>query len=199
MLFCRLAASFNKRVVGTFHRCASNAAHSKRYVLQPYRDLATEPNFVMTNRREKKRKDRHKQVSKAVFCPYCQKPAELLDDTIVYKRLHGKIWICQDCDAYVGTHKNSENHAPLGTLANAKLRELRKFAHWNFDPIWKAKMKRDNVEQSKARSLGYGWLAKEMALDVAKCHIAMFDEEQCEIAIEICKPYKERLKKHATT
>jgi hypothetical protein len=39
------------------------------------------------------------------------------------------IYLCVPCDAYVGTHKNSKDHKPLGFLANRGLREARKAAH----------------------------------------------------------------------
>ena len=78
------------------------------------------------------------EISLVVTCPYCQKPAVLEDSAVVYRwRSYGMIWRCAPCDAYVGTHKNSRQHAPLGRLANKELREWKKAAHRAFDPVWK--------------------------------------------------------------
>ena len=46
------------------------------------------------------------------------------------------IWHCWPCGAYVGVHKNSPDHAPLGRLANAELRKMKIKAHAAFDKLW---------------------------------------------------------------
>ena len=70
-----------------------------------------------------------------VVCPYCGQVAVLVDSSIVYGRSFGLIYLCAPCDAYVGTHKGSPRHAPLGTLANKELREARLKAHEILDPL----------------------------------------------------------------
>jgi len=73
-----------------------------------------------------------------VICPYCGKNAVLTDSAVVYHgRSYGMIWLCRPCWAYVGTHKNSRKHAPLGRIANAELRDWKKKVHAAFDPLWK--------------------------------------------------------------
>lgn len=48
------------------------------------------------------------------------------------------IWLCRDCDAYVGCHKNTKT--PKGRfLADKNLREARKLAHAIIDPLWREK------------------------------------------------------------
>jgi len=118
------------------------------------------------------------QVS--AYCPYCGKAAELVDISAVYRQSYGMIWLCKPCDAYVGVHKNSPKFAPLGTLATKELRKLRNQVHSLFDPRWrKGKM---------TRSSAYAWLANQMNLRVEKTHVALFDEHQCKLALEILKP-----------
>lgn len=62
-------------------------------------------------------------------CNYCNKPAEWVENKEVYGKNYGNsymIWLCRDCDAYVGCHKNTKE--PLGTMADRTLRQMRKTA-----------------------------------------------------------------------
>ena len=64
-------------------------------------------------------------------CRYCNGDVSIKDSSIIYQQSYGLIHICDSCGAFVGCHKGTSN--PLGTLANAELRELRKQAHSVFD------------------------------------------------------------------
>ncbi len=132
--------------------------------------------------------DNHR-AAEPVLCDYCQQSAELVDSVVVYGRSYGMIWLCRPCDAYVGVHKNSPRHAPLGRLANAELRYWKRRAHAAFDPLWQRKMARDRVSKSEARKLAYHWLAEQLGLSVQQCHIGMFDVATCQRVMEICAPY----------
>lgn len=128
-----------------------------------------------------------------LLCPYCGNPAELTDSAAVYHgRSYGMIYLCAPCDAYVGVHKNSPDHRPLGRLANAELRAWRKRAHAAFDPLWQTKRKFGHSKR-KARGKGYRWLAHELGIAVEDCHIAHFDVEQCKRVVEICEPILRKL------
>lgn len=112
-------------------------------------------------------------MSSAPICPYCGKKAKCQDSSVIYGRSYGPAWICPDfprCDAYVGCHPGTK--APLGRLANKELREAKKNAHSAFDPLWRSK--------KMTRSEAYKWLAEALGIEQAKCHIGMFDVEQCE-------------------
>lgn len=37
-----------------------------------------------------------------VICPYCEKPAEFVDSSVIYGRSYGMIYLCRKCGAYVG-------------------------------------------------------------------------------------------------
>ena len=113
------------------------------------------------------------------ICPYCLKHSIYIEVKRIYR--------CDPCDAQVGIHKH--NNKPLGTLANAELREARKNAHAHFDPLWAYKMKRDSLSTSQARKSAYRWLASKMGIDVDKCHIGEFNIEQCNQVINHCSPY----------
>lgn len=111
-----------------------------------------------------------------MICPYCHEPAEFISSAEFYGRDYGSnLYICRPCGARVGTHKNSKR--PLGTMANVKLRALRKICHRQFDPKWKSKQ--------MSRSAAYRWLAEKMEVPQEKAHIGMFNEEQCYKLIKI--------------
>lgn len=115
-------------------------------------------------------------------CPYCGSPVLLADSIEVYKvRSYGKIWLCSnypECDAYVGCHQGTDE--PLGTPANEALRRARNAAHAAFDPLWQC--------GGMSRSEAYRRLSVAMGIPKEKCHIAMFDEEQCREAVELLRP-----------
>lgn len=119
-------------------------------------------------------------------CPYCHSPTQYTDSSIIYGKSYGMIYLCKDCDAWVGVHKGSDK--ALGRLANAELRELKKAAHALFDPLWQRKMKQ-GFKKNHARAKAYKWLSKELGIDAKDTHIGMFNEEQCKQVIEICKTY----------
>jgi len=96
----------------------------------------------------------------------------LADSAEIYGgRSYGMIWLCRPCDAYVGTHKNSKDHAPLGRLANKELREWKKKAHAVFDPLWKT----GNMGRKEA----YRFLCEKMNMTESQAHIGKFDVVEC--------------------
>jgi hypothetical protein len=125
---------------------------------------------------------------RTVICDYCKEKTILVPDTKVYGRSYGgKLWICVPCDAWVGCHKGSKDHAPLGRLANDELRRWKIRAHAAFDPLWKAKIRIDKCSQSEARKAGYVWLANELGIELKKCHIGYMDVAMCEKVVKLCK------------
>jgi DNA-directed RNA polymerase subunit RPC12/RpoP len=112
----------------------------------------------------------------APTCPYCGERAVLKDSSAVYGRSYGMIYICWNypqCDAYVGVHRGST--LPLGTMANAELREWRKKAHAAFDPLWKS--------GAMTRVKAYKWMRNQLHLSKDESHVAMFDIERCKALI----------------
>ena len=99
-----------------------------------------------------------------------------------------RAYYCEGCDASVGCHVGST--VPLGTMANAELRQLRAKVHAVFDPVWQAVLRRrqqndPGYSKSKARRDCYARLAQRMGIAVKDCHIANFDSIQCRQAIEL--------------
>jgi hypothetical protein len=122
-----------------------------------------------------------------VECPYCHNDAELVHSSVIYgykDKNYGMFWLCVPCDAYVGTHKNSSFHAPLGRLANKELRRWKQNAHAVFDPIWKDHRRPDCV----SRKAAYAIMAKLLGLPKDKAHIGKLDIEQCKKLVELLRP-----------
>lgn len=126
----------------------------------------------------------------APVCPYCDQTAELVAGDVIYPHrpdLSSRcFWRCEPCGAWVGTHKDSKRHAPLGRLANVELRKAKQQAHAVFDPLWKGKMRRDKCSKTEARQAGYRWLADQLEIEGSACHIGMFDVETCRRVVAIC-------------
>lgn len=94
---------------------------------------------------------------------------------------YGKRFECPapDCDYRVGAHRDGR---PLGTPANAAMRQARMEAHRAFDDLWMGCWKRADA---------YAWLAKELGIPKNDCHIGEFDIETCGRVVRICRdsPY----------
>jgi hypothetical protein len=120
-------------------------------------------------------------------CDYCLQPALLIrsgETHYPYQRDYGPVWACPPCGAWCGCHPGTEN--ALGRLANAELRKAKMDAHAAFDPLWKAKLAKEQCSKSHARKAGYRWLAKQLGIPFKKCHIGEMSVEQCARVVEIC-------------
>lgn len=112
-----------------------------------------------------------------INCPYCHHHAEWVENKEVYGRNYGTsymIWLCRPCDAYVGCHQNTR--VPLGTMADARLRMIRRQAHTIIDKPWKDKV--------MARSKVYKMLSDAIGREV---HVGESDFVQCEEIIQVAK------------
>mgnify|MGYP001616496071 CR=1 FL=1 len=141
--------------------------------------------------------------TKKIICQYCGGYGKIENSLRIYQKDYGYIYICENypsCDAYVGYHIGTKK--PMGWMANEELRAWRKEAHKYFDSLWKYKIKildRQNgfrvAHKKIARYAAYNWLSNELSIEKKYCHIAMFDVELCQLTIEICEPYYEKLNK----
>lgn len=115
-------------------------------------------------------------------CPYCDNPVELVNNSQIYTRSYGDwpyVYWCRPCDAYVGLHPQTD--LPLGTLADAALRDARKQSKREFLRVSK--------KLGMGRSTAYTWLAQRMEIDKKLCHFGMFDGKQCLRAYRILKTF----------
>jgi len=95
------------------------------------------------------------------------------------KKYHRKrdrlIYMCPICKRYVNTHPNTNK--PLGFPGDKELRLWREFTHYIFDQLW---------DSAGNRKKAYAWLSRILNLSTDKCHIGMFDSDQCKKTIEAC-------------
>lgn len=68
--------------------------------------------------------------------------------------------------------------AALAATPGSELAKARIAAHAAFDPFWQS--------GRFQRSIAYEWLAGELGIPVAKCHMVLFDVAQCRRVVEIC-------------
>ncbi len=115
-------------------------------------------------------------------CRYCSSPVVLTSNATLYRRSYGKwpyIYLCTCCKAYVGLHPGTD--LPLGTLANAHLREKRQKSKLVFNELmWLTQASRTKM---------YLFLAWEMNLHPSQCHFASFEATDCDRAERICAHY----------
>lgn len=112
-------------------------------------------------------------TAKIRYCDVCGARAKLVKNREVYGKNMDEwdyVWLCSDlrCCAYAGTKKGTivaESRMRIPTLMEARM-----YAHWAIDALWKTKNQRTNT---------YQWLAKQMKMTAAECHIANFTVEQC--------------------
>ena len=116
-------------------------------------------------------------MKKPTICRYCGGKVIFTDTSAIYENGGENIYLCTNCNAYVGVHKGTDN--PLGDLANAVLRLKRRETHEVFDAYWK--------EAGMTRSAGYKWLAVQLGIPVKSSHIGYFEMERCEKVIQLCK------------
>jgi hypothetical protein len=60
-------------------------------------------------------------------------------------------------------------------------------AHAAFDPIWSMHAKKNGLSRSKARRACYRWLAGQMKIPEARCHIAMMKAEEAKLVVVVCR------------
>jgi hypothetical protein len=132
-----------------------------------------------------------------LLCPYCGATAVLVGGDVIYPwrpdLAHKRFWKCLACpDAYVGCHPGTNN--PLGRLADPLLRLAKQHAHAVFDPLWEAKVERENISKGEARGRAYRWLAEQLGIEPDYCHIGLMDMETCYRVVVLCRPYAKRIK-----
>ena len=120
--------------------------------------------------------------SRKITCPYCGAVAILRDGKYVYgDRAKGeKLYVCKNyphCDSYVGVHPGT--NIPMGTLANAELRNKRIRAHKLFDCIWKNNL--------MTRKEAYRWMEYFMGIPKNSGHIAKFSDYRCQMLMDKCR------------
>jgi len=120
---------------------------------------------------------------KKAKCQHCGTEGFLVTGRAVYRHLphlYNKwFWKCPKCGARVGCHKGTKN--PLGTMARSDLRRKRHEVHLKLDLLW---------DNRRERKIIYSQLAKAMGIPLVKCHIGLFDRNECITALTKIKTLK---------
>lgn len=119
-------------------------------------------------------------------CPYCNGYNDFVDSSVVYQESHGMIYYCKDCQAWVGTHPNSDQ--ALGFVAKKALRDLRIEATNAAKPLILKKIQ-NGIANNKAQALLRNWMAGILGIEPIECHIAMMGNERCKLFIDECKKW----------
>lgn len=101
-------------------------------------------------------------MNKTIFCVKCQKEvnANLITGKQAYPHrpdLYKKyFWKCPVCGNFVGCHKNSKTHEPLGVIPTLELKKARMKAHYFIDRLWQSgKYTRKQVYKLLSSYMGY--------------------------------------------
>lgn len=117
-------------------------------------------------------------------CLECGKRAKLVGGAAIYPHrpdlFDGFYYLCE-CGAYAGCHKGTQN--AKGKPCGPRTRAARMRAHKAFDPLWQ--------EGSMSRNEAYLWLATEMGLHKAACHIGLMGHEDAERVVQIARAHGE--------
>ena len=130
-----------------------------------------------------------KRMNKKPRCVECESwNVQMTTGAEVYPHrpdLHDKqIWLCE-CSAYVGCHEGTD-YTPLGRPAGPATRKARGEAHAAFDPLWLKVAERDELPKGRARNRGYRFLAEQLGIERADCHISHMNAAMCARVVEIC-------------
>lgn len=71
--------------------------------------------------------------------------------------------------------------AALAAPAGSELAKARIAAHAAFDPLWQAGV--------FSRTSAYNWLAQKLGIRKDRCHMVLFDVEQCRKVVTVCEAH----------
>lgn len=112
-------------------------------------------------------------------CPYCgSKVVYRSADGIYHDNSRGTmLYVCSkypECDAYVRVHEGT--NIPVGTMADYKLRTLRRTAHYYFNQLYKS--------GTMSKEDAYQWLAYLISASLSQAHIEYLGEYYCQQVVE---------------
>lgn len=112
-------------------------------------------------------------------CPYCgSKVVYRSADGIYHDNSRGTmLYVCSkypECDAYVRVHEGT--NIPVGTMADYKLRTLRRTAHYYFNQLYKT--------GAMSKQAAYQWLAYVICAPLSQAHIGYLGEYYCQQVVE---------------
>ena len=114
-------------------------------------------------------------------CNLCGGKVIYTSNSVIYHREYGsgKIYLCTNCGAYVGTHENNPKEAH-GILADENMRKMKIKCHDLFDMKWL-----HSRNKKVARAKAYKWLANELNIPLEYCHFGYFDMDMLNKAYSV--------------
>lgn len=137
----------------------------------------------MKNKKKNKNKSSRKGINySAMRCPYCGGSVVFRSADGIYRdNSNGTmLYVCShypECDAYVRVRDGTR--IPVGTMADRKLRMLRKTAHDYFDQLYQSGL----MEKQEA----YQWLSHLIDAPLSEAHIGYLGEYYCRLVIDECR------------
>jgi ssDNA-binding Zn-finger/Zn-ribbon topoisomerase 1 len=117
--------------------------------------------------------------TKSGHCPYCGSHVELRSADGIYRDNSAgtMLYVCSKypaCNVYVRVAPGTKD--PMGSLANASLRALRREAHQHFDRL--------HLSGLMTRKDAYVWLSAMLQAPLSQTHIGYLSEYYCRQVIE---------------
>ncbi len=115
---------------------------------------------------------------KSMRCPYCGSTVRLRSADGIYRDNSSgtQLYVCSKypaCDAYVRVHPGTTT--PVGSLADGKLRALRRTAHRHFDRLHESGL--------MSKDSAYQWLAHTLQRPLSQAHIGYLSEYYCAVVV----------------
>lgn len=137
-------------------------------------------------------------------CAECGTPALMSSGQTVWPNrpdlANKKLWKCPRCpDSHVGCSERGSGEGALGFPAGAYLRGARSKLHNDvLEPLWANAAAGADYDpeddrarfsiRSKAKSRVFAYLAQQLGIDPADCHVSRFDLDRCRLAWRALAP-----------
>ena len=121
-----------------------------------------------------------------IACNYCGRKCQIVDGLTLYPHrgefINRKFVKCEACAAWTLLDHNGR---PIGPLANVTLHAKRRRALEALKPLW-VRVMENGAEEKTAKASAYLWLTESLGLNDRPPRINSFDEELCDLTIQLC-------------
>jgi len=103
---------------------------------------------------------------------------------------HATFFKCE-CGAWAASIRGSD--IPQGFPAGRELRDIRQRGQTEFERIWQAKMRLQNLGKGRAKHAGITWLCEQLGIEPCDCWFGHFDHNRARQALALCAPIAARM------